>query len=78
LHQPALHRLFTKIEVPSSTPRGQRHVGGVRLLDASLQRTWILGDTSAADVTIGAGRILVRLFKMVPPRPLFDVCYPRW
>jgi glutathione S-transferase len=78
--EPAMVQIATKIEMnPVSAGWGDaQRVFDV--LDAALAKgPWILGGNfSAADVVIGAAlNYSVRLFKMVPSRPSFDVYIER-
>ncbi len=73
--EPALIQVYTKLDVPPSTAAWGSAQQVFDVLEAALAKgPWLLGDAfSAADIAIGSGlNYAVRLFKMVPSRPVFD------
>lgn len=73
--EPAILQNFLKLEVPPVTAAWGSATQTFDVLEQALAKgPWILGDQfSAADVAIGSGmNFAIRLFKMIPTRPVFD------
>jgi glutathione S-transferase len=78
--EPAMVQIATKLEMNSVAAGWGDSQRVFDVLDAALEKgPWILGENfSAADVAIGTAlNFSVRLFKMVPSRPSFDIYIAR-
>lgn len=73
--EPAILQTYLKLDVPTASAAWGSATQTFDVLEQALAKgPWLLGaDFSAADIAIGSGmNFAIRLFKMIPTRPVFD------